>query len=473
MTSQIKPCNYVLGVETMENFFTYVQESPYLKEYVDPKRKGKKYVNIFEEVDLDQAVKELNKAAEKWTFNATELSDLGPYFDLHAEHKSNQSPEYIFHYKLKKEHTPVEAMTYIMNNPINAECSVGMTIFILYCLWKYLGNKKFNKLHPFFVIKSISVNINPIIQLLFRTKTFGHMEPCNIQSQKENLKSLSPGSYCYIRGSMGWYNFITSRNRYNQKTIEINRQGENLLYMGNNKFLGFWRQDAFDPKYKGDAAAFVTQEYDDILDSLMVNGKRTLLESVDNHRHLYRRYMVYYLDETDNISLDSKSTHIDQNKINAYIEKVFRECREFDDPKLKIIYNPFDVMGIDGFSDMYLDLDVLDNLDKVMEEQTHYRALVEGVLKAYRRGFIDIRNTNVLQVAMDNLEREYPMFGLVDYQRHKYFSLAGWDDNVPNLKDHELINFPICLGRVPDGDRNLSDTEFYPWDTTKKVKTES
>jgi len=464
MNSEIKSTNYVLGVETSENNFTYVHESPYLKEKVDPKKKH--YVNIFEKINLNEAIEELNKASKKWTFNATQLSDLGPYFDVHAEHKNHQSPEYIFHFKLKKEHTPVEAMNYFMTHEINVECSVGMTIFILHCLWKYLGNKKFNKLHPLFVIKSISVNINPIIQLLFRTRNCGHMEPCDIESQKENLKHLPAGSYCYLRGSMGWYNYITSSNRYDKKVIEINRQGENLLYLGDNKFLGFWRRDAFDASYKGDSAAFVTQDFDDILDSLMVNGKRTLLESVDNHRHLYRRFLVYHLDESDGVNVNAKSCHIDNQKIGKYVEKVFQEQREMTDEKLNILYNPFDVMGIDGFSDMYLDLDILSNLDQVIADQVHYKNLVEGALKAYRRGFIAIQDTTLLQVAMDNLEREYPMFGLVDYQRHKYFSLCGWDDHVPSINKNELVNFPVCLGRVTDENHDLSSAEFYPWDST-------
>jgi hypothetical protein len=446
--------NYVLGVETSENVFLYIHESPYLKNRVDSKNQSK-CVNIFAEIDLDKAINDLNKAALKWTFNATQMSDLGPFFDVHVEHKDNQSPECVFYYKLKKTHTPVDVMKYILNNSINVECSIGMTLFILYCVWKYLGDERFNKLHPIFVIKSTSINMNPLIQLLFRTKNCGHMKPCDIDEQKKELQNLQVGSYCYVRGSIGWYNFIASRGRYNSKTIELKHQGENLLYLGNQKFMSFLRRDSFDKNYKGDSVSFVTDEFDKILDNLMVNGKKTLLESVDNHRHLYRRYLVYYLDKED---------ASDNNKINQYINKVFEEGREMDDPKLDIIYNPFDVVGVNGFSDMYLNLEVIDNLDKVIEEQFHYKSLVEGVLKGYRKGMYSILDSNALIVALDNFEREFPMFGLIDCQRHKYFSLCGWGDNIPLLKNSELVNFPVQLINIKDEPKNLSNVEFYEWE---------
>jgi len=448
--------NYVLGIETIEDVFLYIHESPYLKNSIDPTKKTKNYINIFKEINLDEVMSKFNKASSKWTFNKSNVNDLGSYFDVYAEHKNSQSPEYMLNYKLKKEHTPVDFMTYIMKNSINVDSSIAMTLFMLYCVWKYVGDEKFNRLHPFFIIKSISLTMNPLIKLLFKTKNYGHMKPCDIDQQKKELETLPVGSYCYMRGSMGWYNFITSRNRYNNK-IDLNQQGENLFYLGNQKFMSFGNR-----KHKGNSVSFETHDFDTLLDNLMVNGKKKLLDSVDDHRHLYRRYLVYYL--------DSNSKDLDNITINNYIQKAFEEGREMDDPKINIIYNPFDVMGINGYSDMYLDLDVfnINNLDQMLEDQVHYKSLVDGVLKAYRRGMFNIQDLNMISTALDSLDKDFLMFGLIDYQRHQYFNLLGWDDNIPLLKDSGLISFPPTnLGNIRDEPRNLSNVEFYQWDNNK------
>lgn len=469
--SSLSSKNYLIGVEVQDDTFMYVHESPYLKNKIPKNANFKRdYVNIFEKLDLEKEIEEINKATLKWNFQSDKTCDLGPYFDVYCEHKMSQSPEYVFHYKLKKEHTPSQAMKYFMSHSIAIDCSLGMTIFILYLTWKYLGDEKFDRLHPIFILKSISVNINPLIKLLFKTYRFGRFEPCKIDEHTEKIKKFRPGTFCYIRGVMGWYNFIVSPEKFDRNKLEVNRQGENLIYVGNGKFLGYWRRDAFDSECKDNTASFVSQDYQTIIDSLNVNGKRTLLESVDNHRHLYQRYLVYYMDDEDNSDIDSKSININRNKVASYVGNVLDEGREEEDSKLNVLYNPFESLGIDGYSDMYLDMSVIRNIDKFIEEQKYYQEMVDAIFKAYQRNFFTINDSVLLLGALDNFEREYNMFGIIDNLRHVYHNLVGWDHKIPLIMNNQIISDHRSVYNVIDKEPNLVDIKFFSSDRKKKSK---
>lgn len=446
--------HYLLGIETEKDVFTYSQESPYLKEFIDSSiQDNSRYQNIFEKINLEELIKDINQYISKWKFDPANLKDLGPYFEFIIDRRILQSPEVVHLYKLKKEYTPCQALDYFKENEINLDCSLAISIFILFAVRKFWGDDEFNKLAPIFVLQGTTLETSPLFKILFRTKNYGQMKPCDLDEQKKKLRDLPIGTYTYIRGSIGWYQHITQKSNF-KDGVETNRQGENSIYLGNGRFMGFWRDDAFvnggEDNHK---ASFQIKTFDDIIESLSVNGKRTLSENLKNEAEFYNhRYLVYRLDEEDGFVPKRKFNQINGKEISQHIQSYFNQDKE--DDKFFKIHNHFLPVGIAGFSDLYLDTQFFDqnNYQTFIEEQNHYRNFLSGLLLAYQRGTIQFHEILDTFVTMDNLQREYPILALTDSQRHIVFSLIGWDDRYPKVeavtqtvKKESFVNFPTSV----------------------------
>jgi hypothetical protein len=234
-----------------------------------------------------QTAGELKESISRWKFNTSTIINLGTYFEFIVDRQILYLPEIIHRYKLKKEYTPCQALDYFMNNEINIDSNLAFIILILFAIRKFWGDNEFNKLAPIFILQSEKFENLSLFKILFRTKNYGQLKPCDSLEQKNQINKMPIGTYCSINSSIGWYQNIIAKDNFNK--IDINKIGNQSIYIGNGNFIGFWNDMTYQIK-----------KFDEIIDNLTIDGKRKLLENIKNENDFYKhRYVIYKLDSED------------------------------------------------------------------------------------------------------------------------------------------------------------------------------
>jgi hypothetical protein len=444
--------NYLVGIECENDVFTYSFERPYLKEFLK-NDDSQRFQNIFEKINLDDVIKEISHSISKWKINTGTIINLGSYFEFIVDRQILYLPEVIHRYKLKKEYTPSQALDYFMNNEINIDSNIAFIILILCVIRKFWGDYEFNKLAPIFILQSDKFENLPLFKTLFRTKKYGQLKPCDIDEQKNKINTFPIGTYCNINSSIGWYQNIVAKHNFNK--IDINKIVNQSIYIGNGRFIGFWNE--YNLLTNDDTISCQIKHFDEIIDSITINGKRNILENVKNENDFYKhRYIIYNLDNQDGFNHNNKFNKLDNNKITETIATInnLDESKSSQSSKLLTIHNHFLPIGIAGFSDLYFDTQFFEknNYQDFLIGQSHYKDCLSALLLAYQKGKIRFNEILDIYTSINNLQKEYPIFAMTDTQRHIVFNLIGWNDTYPksdvvvqNISKEQFINFPTSI----------------------------
>lgn len=434
--------NYLVGVENENNMISYLFERQYLREFLD-KNNNNRFQNIFEKVNFEEIVKEFEQSISRWKINQSSIINLGIYFEFIVDRQILYLPEIIHRYKLKKEYTPSQALDYFMNNEIIIDINMAFIILILCVIRKFWGDDQFNKLAPIFILQSDKFENLPLFKILFRTKKYGQLKPCDTNHQKHEINKMSIGTYCSITSSIGLYQNIIAKNNFNK--IDINKIMSQSIYIGNGNFIGFWNDNNIKCQIR---------KFDEIIENLTIDGKRTLLENIKNETEFYKhQYIIYNLDIEDGFNHYYKFNKLDNDKITQKISEI-NIIEQENNSKISIIHNHFLPIGISGFSDLYFDTQFFENnnYQEFLIEQSHYRDCISALLLAYQKGKLIFNEILDTYMNIINLQKEYPIFAMTDTQRHIVFNLIGWDDIYPksdivvqNVHKNQFVNFPTSI----------------------------
>lgn len=404
--------------------FAFINNRPFIKDRpnLDSKQKDQ-YVNIFTEETLKNTILEFNKSQTLWE-PILQISNLGPYFETYYENKQGQ--EAIITHKLKQGHKPSQAMEYFKNELIYVNANMATLILILEMVKKHVGDETFDLLHPIFVLICCPIDQNPLIQFLFRSNNFGKMRPCAISEQEKTVRKMNTGSLAYIRGSLGWYNFIMNMERYNSDKINPELMGCPGIVLDQDNFIT-WDAENY---------SFVIKPLKQIVEELATKGKENLMESVDKRKTIYKRYLVYQLNTSNpEFRLENKSQELRLQVIGEHIKKIFDQHQEHNSNVMKVQYDPFLPVGIDGICDMYLDLDAFNRIEELGQETTIIGQFMEYVLLAYKRGVYDMDEAFAIYRSFVNYPKEYISLLIIDSFRHQVHNLYGWNNKVPQFPE--------------------------------------
>lgn len=144
-------------------------------------------------------------------------------------------------------------------------------ILLLYCLREKFD---YEQLRPVMDIDITCGLMTTGIHHLVKCDRIEYAPLTDLDNQKNLVERMSAGCYCYIRGPIGWYDWIYNRSQVsNIINLDTVYQGENVLSIGNGEFIAFSRD------YNGikmPHPQLVIKSFDYILEELERNGREQL-----------------------------------------------------------------------------------------------------------------------------------------------------------------------------------------------------
>ena len=216
-----------------------------------------------------QVKDQINRLIEtaQWHFQTSpDKFDLGePYLKL---------AEKIFH--PRPEYSVDQIFKYWETHPINIDCQIIINLLLLFYLRESLlqSGTDLETMRASMLIDITCGMVKTGVQQLIGSIEDILVPLADLDAQREIVRNLGPGAYLYIRGPLGWFNYIYCRSAI-ESTINLNTiyQGENLLSIGESEFLAFSR-DYYGVKLK--APQLVVKSFEYIIDELERNGRREL-----------------------------------------------------------------------------------------------------------------------------------------------------------------------------------------------------
>jgi hypothetical protein len=226
---------------------------------------------------------------------------------------------------------PSDVIECWLTEQLHIDCTVARQIFVYLAMWWKWGRQEFDKRMEgkFVVISGGGQNCPPVHGgNLYLGNVQDHGFHCDDHLVRDDR--LEPGSHIYVMGCM-WYHISPHVTIQNDELLaqlamvrEGSRRGENAIYVGDGKVLGFFRADAGDTSESrsielNQPGKYQIVEYDDVLHNLQKSGARAykntlaFCESVGAQDSLMPDLCRYHV-------FDSKYKTYDEAKAKAGVE---------------------------------------------------------------------------------------------------------------------------------------------------------
>ena len=153
---------------------------------------------------------------------------------------------------------------------LKLECSSALAYFLYLYVYKYHPNL-YNELSDVFISGNYLLD-SKVYKECFLTGKIDYLVDLSLEEQENFVKEkLKPGSHVYIRGCIFW---IFTDQVPELLDYTTSYQGENTIYLGDDKFLSFWRD--------GDIGSYKVVSFKEIVVTLYLRSKNEL-EKMPRH----------------------------------------------------------------------------------------------------------------------------------------------------------------------------------------------
>lgn len=202
----------------------------------------------------------------RWHFQTNQnLLDLGaPYVKI--------SPKIFL---LRDDWSVEDVFKYWEENSVQLDCLIILNLLLLFYLRDELSERNVDSEN---MRSAMNVDVSCGLMKTGLHELFGAVETQlvplgDLNYQREVVRRIGPGYYCYCRGPIGWYDCVYGKNQADLVNVDTVYQGENAVSLGNSEFLTFSR-DYYGTKLESPQLVIKNFEY--ILNELWRNGRDQL-----------------------------------------------------------------------------------------------------------------------------------------------------------------------------------------------------